>query len=95
MAKKKEKPEEVSLDIDMVSEEITDYLIAKQLELLGYEQKEQYEKCAVLLEEISVFINETSNILNQATSVRRQKLFQHFHQQSEYIHQMIRKEFDK
>jgi len=91
--KQKEQPEYVELDIDFISGEITDYLIEKNLLILGHERKEEYEKCGVLHEQLMIFISETCATLNQATSIKYQKLYLHFHQQNSYLHEMIRKKF--
>jgi hypothetical protein len=79
--------------IDYVSEEVTDFLITTNLELYQAEQDENYEYCADVKELLTTFINDTSRILSLETNVSMQKLYAHFHSQNDYIHQMIREEY--
>jgi hypothetical protein len=79
--------------IDYVSEEITNFLIETNLELYNAEKNEKYEFCSEVKEILMVFINDTSRVLSKETNVSMQKLYSHFHNQNDYIHQMIREQY--
>jgi hypothetical protein len=87
--------EDVEAVFNRVSEDITEFLIQKNLELVEYIRLERYEDCAIIKECLNNFINDTSTILNKATNIRRQSLYTHFHSQSDYLRETISKEFLK
>jgi hypothetical protein len=98
MKPKKEIPqikEEVEDVFNYIAEEITEFLINKNLELIKMIKKEDFESCVVIREALAVFISETSVILNKATNIRRQTLYMHFSQQNDYLREMISKEYLK
>lgn len=87
--------DEVEAVFNRVSEDITEFLIQKNLELIEYIRLERFEDCCLIRECLNNFISDTSTILNKATNLKRDKLFIHFHQQSDYLREMISKEFLK
>ena len=89
------KEEEVDDVFNRIAEEITEYLIDKNLELIQHIKNEDFEYCVVIREALMTFISETSVILNKATNIRRQTLYIHFHQQNDYLREMISKEYLK
>ena len=85
--------EDIEQVFNRVSEDITEFLIEKNIELVEYIKLERYEDCQIIKECLNSFINETSTILNKATNLKRDSLFIHFHEQSNYIREMVSKEF--
>jgi len=85
--------DEVEAVFNRVSEDITEFLIQKNIELVEYIKLEKYEDCQIIKECLNTFINDTCTILNKAINIKRDKLFIHFHQQSDFLREMISKEY--
>ena len=81
--------------MDFISEEITEYLMNKNIELIGAILDEKFEKAAKLRDELSLFIMETSTILNQATNIKRNKIYLHFNIQNDFLREELMKQIIK
>ena len=78
--------------INYVSEEITNFLIESNVELVNYIKTDDFESAVIMRDAITLFILDTSKILHEATSIRLQKLLNHFNAQNDYLRDAMIKE---
>ena len=83
--KKKTEKQMTESELDKILEEIINYLIGKNLDIIEYEKKQEYKNCSLLKESIMVYINDMSRILNEGTSTKKNEIYQNLHQQNDLI----------
>ena len=71
--------------LDFLTSEITDTLIASNIELIKLINSEEYLAAAAVRDTITCFILDISKILHKDLGIRMQTLYQHFHTQNDIV----------